>query len=80
MENNHKAELDRYMDSGEPLHFVLANGIRFTGVINWQDDRFVNIEGSIEGTKRNCTISKNQLLCYYEHFEGDDRYDTIEDI
>lgn len=80
MEGNHKDELDRYIDSGEPLNFMLSNGMMLTGTVNWQDERFINVEGSVEGAERSCTIAKSQLLCYYEHAEGDDRYATINDI
>lgn len=80
MDNGHEAELDRYIDSGNPLNFILENGTTLTGIVNWQDEGFVNVEGTIGGTSRSCTISKNSLLCYYEHHEGDDKYATIENI
>lgn len=80
MVNGHEAELDRYIDMGDSLNFILDNGMTLTGVVNWQDEGFINVEGSIEGTRRSCTISKSSLLCYYEHHEGDDNYATIENI
>ncbi len=81
METGHEAELDRYIDSGDSLNFILENGMMLTGVVNWQDEGFINVKGSIEGARRNCTISKKSLLCYYKHLEGDDKYKaTIENI
>lgn len=80
MENNHEAELNRHINSGDPLNFMLSNGMMLTGVVNWQDDQFISVEGSVEGAERICTISKSQLVCYYEYVEGDDRYATIDDI
>lgn len=80
MEGNHEAELDRYKDSGDLLNFMLTNGMTLTGIVNWQDDRFISIEGSVDGVERSCTISKRQVLCYYEHVEEDERYGTIENI
>lgn len=81
MEDGHEAELDRYIDSGDSLNFILNNGMTLTGVVNWQDEGFINLEGPIDGVRRNCTISKKSLLCYYEHQKGDDKYKaTIENI
>ncbi|MBS3791604.1 MAG: hypothetical protein V5A87_01440 [Candidatus Bipolaricaulota bacterium] len=80
MGKGHEGELDRYIDSGDPLNFILENGMTLTGVVNWQDGEFINVEGSIEGNRRNCTISKSSLLCFYEHQEGDDKFATIENI
>lgn len=80
MENGHEAELDRYIDSGDPINFILENGMTLTGVVNWQDEVFINVKGTIEGSMRTCSISKSSLLCYYEHQEKDDKFATIENI
>jgi len=77
---NHEKEIGNYIDSEDPVNFMLTNGMKLTGVVNWQDDRFINIEGAVEGAERSCTISKHSVLCYFKHFTEDDKYATIEDI
>ncbi len=80
MSSNHEAELSQYVDSNKPITLILSNGMKLTGVVEWQDDRFINLVGTVEGTERSCTVSKRALICYYDYRESDEGYATIEEI
>lgn len=80
MEGNHETELSEYIDSGDPLNFMLTSGMKLTGVVNWQDEKFINVAGTVEGVERRCTIAKSSLICYFEHSEEDDKYATIKNV
>ncbi|MBS3789267.1 hypothetical protein KGY79_13870 [Candidatus Bipolaricaulota bacterium] len=80
MNKNHESELNEYINSGDPVNFMLTNGMTLAGVVKWQDEKFVNVVGTVNGVKRSCTISKGSLLCYFEHSEEDERYATIENV
>lgn len=80
MADNHEAELSRIIEASKPITVMLSNGMKLTGVVEWQDDRFINLISTVEGSERNCTISKEALICYYDHKESDEVSATIEDI
>ena len=80
MSSNHEAELNDLIESGKPVTVLLTNGMKLTGEVEWQDDRFISLNGTVEGAERSCTISKGSLVCYYDHIESDDRYATINRI
>ena len=80
MTDNHQEELEEFIDSGKQITVMTNNGMKLTGTVKWQDKDFINLMGTIEGTKRRCTIGKSSLICYYEHREEDERFATIKDI
>lgn len=80
MTDNHQEELEEFIDSEKQITVITNNGMKLTGTVKWQDDEFVNLLGTIEGTERRCTIGKESLICYYEHREEDERFATIKDI
>lgn len=80
MADNHNEELNDFIDSEKQITVILTNGMKLTGTVKWQDEDFINLLGSIEGSERRCTICKNSLLCYYEHKKEDEKFATIKDI
>lgn len=80
MASNHEEELKQFIEKNKPITVTLSNGMKLTGVVKWQDDRFINLTSTVEGSERNCTISKQSLICYYDHKESDETSATIEDI
>lgn len=80
MGDNHKEELKEFMEKEEPVTFVLRDGTRMIGRLNWVDDDYINVTSKIEKRKREITISKSNILCYYKHLEEDEMIESLEQI
>lgn len=80
MGENHQAELKEFMEKEEPVTFILENGTKMIGKLNWIDDDYINLLSEMEKGKRNITISKSYIICYYKHVEEDEMVEALERI